>query len=513
MPTLGDLKNKWFIPMAGNSPDGVPQRRHTTDAGPNSLTISSDGNTVTPLIDGKSYMTEWHNRIAALAAAHTGELYHAGWRFEAVKTGGHTVAGDDALEDVRDASAAGVATIVMICRNVAVIKFNTHTVAWLRKHHVSTSCMDNRFPAGGSNHQKFAVHKNAPNAVAQLGSIDISKSRWDRPAHSSPDPDRDATYGKLTHDTGVLVEGPAVTDIEKSYRERWNDSTRIFGLNPLLPSQPLLTTPLSTPPGGGTQSIQVLRTYGITNTFFGYSWSPRGEFTVWAAYLHAIKAATTYIYIEDQYFLPFDWPPCYARTGTARDTDIIYQLGEAMKRGVHVIILTPSNAEDPTHMYQKYQRDIGVNYLSDIHTAGAAGEVVVSSLKSGSADVYVHSKLLIADDEYVAIGSTNVGQRSMTYDGELHIGIVDGANTFAKEFRKSLWAEHTGRTAAALDTFATAFGHWKTDTAASSGHLKPYPVDPRSVYPAREGSTPPPFGHATAIRKLIEPYAGPPGIR
>lgn len=513
MPTLDELKDRWFLKMTGNNPDGVPLRRHSEDAGENSLTVSTDGNTVSPLVDGETFMTRWHDRLALLTAAGAGELYQGNWRFEAVRPLGHTVAGNDALEDVRDAHAAGVETYVLTCRNAMVLVFNSISVAWLWSNGVWTSCMDNRFPAGGSNHQKFAVHKDAPNAVAQLGSIDISRTRWDTTAHLPVDPNRNPTFGAPTHDTGVFVEGPAVVDIERCYRERWNDSSRSFGMEPLLPPQPLITSALSSPAAGGSHSVQVLRTYGITNTLFGYSWSPRGEFTVWASYLNAIKMAGNYIYIEDQYFLPFDWPPCFSRTGAARDTDIIFQLGEAMKRGVNVIVLTPSNAEDSTHVYQKYQRDIGVNYLTGVRTAGALGEVVVSSLQNSGTAVYVHSKLMIVDDEFVAIGSTNVGQRSMTHDGELHIGVVDAANTFAKELRKTLWAEHTGRSTASLDNIATAFGHWKTDTAASSGHLQPYPVDPLAVFPATPGSTKPPRGHSRAIRILVDPYAGPAGIR
>src|SRR5262249_44469056 len=155
------------------------------------------------------------------------------------------------------------------------------------------------------------------------------------------------------------------------------------------------------------------------------------------SYLNAIKRASIYIYIEDQYFLPFDWPPCHTRpAGKARDTDLIYQLGKAIQRGVLVAVVTPSNAEDLYHMYQKYHRDLAVNHLLNIKTAGAAGDVVVASLKNDSFDIYVHSKLMIVDDELVLIGSTNVGQRSMTYDGELHLGVVDGANMFARDLRK-----------------------------------------------------------------------------
>ena len=513
MPTLEELKNRWFIPIGEGSGHGVPNRRHTEDAGINTLEVSTDGNLVTPLIDGSNFMREWHDRLTALTTGSGDrELFHANWRFEGVKTLGNSVSGNDALEDVDDAEAAGVATYVLTCRNAMVLVFNNPTIIWLRLHGVWTTCMDNRFPAGGSNHHKFAVHKSGSSAVAVLGSIDISKTRWDRPAHAPVDPDRHP-WGGPTHDTGVLLQGPAVVDVERSYRERWNDSTRTFGMEPLAPPQPLISTPLSAPAATGTHSVQVLRTYGITNTFFGYSWSPRGEFTVWASYLNAFARAERYLYIEDQYFLPFDWPPCFSRSGAARNTDLIYQLGEAMKRGVNVCILTPSNAEDSTHVFQKYQRDIGVNYLLSVRAAGSPGDVVVASLQNSGTDVYIHSKLLIADDEFVAIGSTNVGQRSMTHDGELHIGVVDGDNLFARELRKTLWAEHTSRSAASLDDPAAAFLQFKADTAASHGHLKPYPVDPLSVFPATPGSTPPPRGHARLIRNLVDPYAGPPGIR
>ncbi|HEY9037486.1 MAG TPA: phospholipase D-like domain-containing protein [Roseovarius sp.] len=511
MPTLTDLKNKWFLPMTGNNPDGVPQRRHSADAGPNTLSVSTDGNLVTPLIDGETYMQRWRDRLVALGGS--GEFMHGGWRFEEVKPDGETAATKNALEEVRDSNSAGSDTWVLICRNLLMQPFNRPTTSWLRGAGVSTTCMDARFPAGGSNHQKFALHKDVAAASAQLGSIDLSFSRWDTPVHAPANPDWHPTHGKQTHDTGAFVEGPAVGDIERCFRERWNDTTRSTGMQPLLPRQPLITSPIAAPASVGPHSVQVLRTYGITNRLFGYSWHATGEFTVWASYLNAIKRASTYIYIEDQYFLPFDWPPCFSRTGAARDTDIVFQLGEAMRRGVHVIVLTPSNDEDATHMFQKYQRDVGVNFLNAVRAGGSPGEVVVSSLQNGGTDVYVHSKLMIVDDEFVLIGSTNVGQRSMTHDGELHIGVVDDNDLFAKDLRKTLWAEHTGRPAGTLDPFPTAFTHWKADTAASGGHLRPYPVDPLSVFPAVAGSNAPPLTHSTTMRTVVDPYAGPAGIR
>jgi phosphatidylserine/phosphatidylglycerophosphate/cardiolipin synthase-like enzyme len=530
MPSLDELKARWFIPMDGSSPDGIPVRRHTDES---PLAVSTDGNNVSPLIDGQNYMHRWHTELESLHTSAVGECFHAAWRLEAVKTLGHTSSGNDALEDIDDADEAGVVLYPLLCRNLVSLPFNIVTVDWLRLHGVWTAVMDNRFPAGGSNHQKFAVFKDGTEARAVLGSIDISKTRWDTTSHLADDPDRNPAFGKPTHDTGVLVEGPAVADIELTFRERWNDSTRTLGLQPLLPSQPLITTPVTTPATGGSHSVQVLRTYGVTNTFFGYSWSPRGEFTVWASYLNAIKRATTLIYIEDQYFLPFDWPPCHTRgAGAARDTDLLYQLGEAIRRGARVGILVPSNAEDLWHGNQVYQRDIGLNYLNSVAMEPGAGSFLVTSLGtttsggssgSGGSDgdeeeivdvgIYVHSKLMIVDDEVVLIGSANVGQRSMTHDGELQIAVVDGDNQLAREFRKTLWAEHSERSAAIYDDPVSGFAEFVADVAASAGRLRPYPVDPLNIYPPTAASNAPPAGHDQKLRHVIDPYAGPAGVR
>src|SRR5262249_54407893 len=115
-------------------------------------------------------------------------------------------------------------------------------------------------------------------------------------------------------------------------------------------------------------------------------------------------------------------------------------------------------------------------------------------------------------DELVLIGSTNVGQRSMTYDGELHLGVVDGANMFARDLRKSLWAEHSGRPAGSLDDPAAAYALIKSDVVRSAGMLKPYPVDRNAVYPP-VNATQPPRGHGRFIREYVDPYAGPPELR
>jgi hypothetical protein len=90
----------------------------------------------------------------------------------------------------------------------------------------------------------------------------------------------------------------------------------------------------------------------------------------------------------------------------------------------------------------------------------------------------------------------------MTFDGELEVAIVDEAETFAREFRKQLWAEHLVRPAATLDDPNTAYATFKADVLASSGRVRPYTAAPA-------GSSPP-IGHAQTIRWVVDPYGGPP---
>ncbi|KAL4586048.1 hypothetical protein LXL04_010679 [Taraxacum kok-saghyz] len=78
------------------------------------------------------------------------------------------------------------------------------------------------------------------------------------------------------------------------------------------------------------------------------------------------------------------------------------------------------------------------------------------SRKSRRFMIYVHSKGMVVDDEYVIIGSANINQRSMegTRDTEIAMGAYQPHNTWARKhmdprgqiygYRMSLWAEHLG---------------------------------------------------------------------
>ncbi|WP_415884454.1 phospholipase D-like domain-containing protein [Neptuniibacter sp. QD34_54] len=56
-------------------------------------------------------------------------------------------------------------------------------------------------------------------------------------------------------------------------------------------------------------------------------------------------------------------------------------------------------------------------------------------------DIYIHSKLLVVDDEYFLLSSANINQRSMESDTEL--GIHGPRPKVAREFTDQLWNLHT----------------------------------------------------------------------
>jgi phosphatidylserine/phosphatidylglycerophosphate/cardiolipin synthase-like enzyme len=509
---LDDLKGRWFLDFSFPTSPFPPVSRYPGS----SHAPHTDGNLVTPLIDGQNFMRAWHDTIRGMTGSPGSEVYHLSWMLNAVRTLGESVPASNALQVLSDAHAGGVVIDILLSAHLLSRPVNEGSRNTLAGAGVNNVFIDGRFPTLGSAHQKVSVLKKpeANDVRAMLGSIDINTTRWDRMAHDPIDPERGVlvpggtmsgggsggssgvggTQGP-THDLGVEVRGPAVADVERTFRDRWLDPT-------MTPPLPPLSSGLSSPAPLGPQSVQVLHTYGITASPPGYSWAPTGDFTTWASYLNAIQQARRYIYIEDQYFIPFAFPPLFAGpAGTARDSDIYFQLGEAIKRGVKVVVLVPSNAEDPfpAGPVINHQRQLGVNFLASV-AASSPGDFIIASLANGATPVYVHAKLMLVDDELALVGTANVNQRSMANDSEIHLAVVESEGTFAHELRKALWQHHLEVPGRVLEHYFTACAVFKRQVAAGGGRVRPFST-------AAPGA--PPFGHEQIIAAL-DPYSGPP---
>lgn len=66
----------------------------------------------------------------------------------------------------------------------------------------------------------------------------------------------------------------------------------------------------------------------------------------------------------------------------------------------------------------------------------------------GKAMVYIHSKIIVADQDAAIVSSANLNGRSMEWDYEAGIYVRD--TPFADELRQRLWRYHLGENAAKL---------------------------------------------------------------
>ncbi len=82
-------------------------------------------------------------------------------------------------------------------------------------------------------------------------------------------------------------------------------------------------------------------------------------------------------------------------------------------------------------------------------------------------DVYIHAKLMIIDDTFMTVGSTNINSRSMETDPELNI--IHERHTISAPARRDLWTLHTkrrdggsfsGAEAFNKEGMADAYDHW-----------------------------------------------------
>jgi hypothetical protein len=437
-------------------------------------------------VDAEGYYNLLADRLDALLAGD--RVLFAGWRFSPEQLLRPTVAGSPGILDrLRKLRADGIV--------VRALLYGSHfSTLPVRRPRVPTlpskdnfdfrtglvdggaeAILDARVGHFGSHHQKCAVVQGAAEGpCAFVGGIDVCLDRWDNGAHVDPpvrqrEPD---FLGRISlpgwHDVQCAVFGPAVGQIWQSLVQRWNDPT---------PPSRIDATPVPIPqseaPGpptrSGTQAVQVLRTLTCKGV---YSFLPGGEFTVTAAYRKAIHRARHYIYIEDQYL----WP-----------SPLVDDLRDAAGRGVQLILVTA--------------RDFDAPGLKDAHEAlrTEALQRIVSAAPANvhcfhleqaarSAQIYVHAKLMIVDDQYVAAGSANLNFRSHTTDSELHLGVFDtdladgtmgGAphrvGVSVRDLRAQIWGEHLNEDPALHQDPLAGLARMPPP-GGQTGHLVSFPV-------------------------------------
>jgi phosphatidylserine/phosphatidylglycerophosphate/cardiolipin synthase-like enzyme/uncharacterized membrane protein YdjX (TVP38/TMEM64 family) len=285
---------------------------------------------------------------------------------------------------------------------------------------------DDRIPLGGSHHQKIVV---VDDQLAFCGGIDLTSHRWDTCAHRVDEPARVSGGEPYEpyHEVQAMATGPLASALATLARDRW----RALGEKPM-PRVKVSTEDLwpdNVTPDLTDVDVAIARTVPEVE-------SQTAIRECEALFLDSIAAATQSIYIESQYF-----------TNERLADALAARLGES--RGPEIIVVSPQDC----HGWLE-QKTMGVFRSAAFKKMIEADKhqrlrlVYPAASRSGDVATFIHSKVMVVDDELARIGSANFSRRSMAVDSECDLAIDAGGDRHIQEgirrIRDRLLAEHLG---------------------------------------------------------------------
>ncbi|EFJ30966.1 hypothetical protein SELMODRAFT_231070 [Selaginella moellendorffii] len=319
------------------------------------------------------------------------------------------------------------------------------------------------------------------------------------------------------HDIHARIEGPAAWDVLHNFEQRWRkqaskDANWLLELAQMRSIVPP-TVPACPGEDWNTWNVQLFRSIDAA-AVAGFPQDPAAagamglvsgkdniiDRSVHDAFIAAIRRAKDFIYIENQYFLgsSFAWES-HQNAGAHHlvpreialkivskiqagqpfrvyivipmwpegvpDSPQVMAILEMMVRSMEMMYRTIAPALFAKQLFDVDLRDYLSFYCLGNRERRAPGDYLpVESPEPGSSYklaqdhrrfmVYVHSKMMIVDDEYIIVGSANINQRSMDggRDTEIAMGAYQPYHTCLAQpprgqvhgFRMSLWYEHTG---------------------------------------------------------------------
>ncbi|KAE8694616.1 Phospholipase D gamma 3 [Hibiscus syriacus] len=327
---------------------------------------------------------------------------------------------------------------------------------------------------------------------------------------------------------------------------------------------PMTEIPYSSKDDPETWHVQVFRSID-SNSVKGFPDDPKDaikmnlvcgkniliDMSIHTAYVNAIRSAQRFIYIENQYFLgsSYNWDaqkdlgannlipmeialkiankirsnerfsayiliPMWPEgvTTSAPIQRILFWQHKTMQMMYDIIY----KALVETGLENRYEPQDFLNFFclgnreavdggnsTNARDPTASNTPQALAKKSRRFMIYIHSKGMIVDDEYVIIGSANINQRSMegTRDTEIAMGAYQPRHTGSSKrynphgqvygYRMSLWAEHIGALEESFErpesldcvrrVRSLGEQNWKQyiadEVTEMKGHLLKYPVE------------------------------------
>jgi cardiolipin synthase len=348
--------------------------------------------------------------------------------------------GRGSIFDVLDAAAArGVDVRVIFWRSAAVSKSNHFPGTrdqreWLEERKSLFGARWDALPDDHCHHQKsWLIDAGDAAEVAFVGGINLDHASVTDRAHAPKE------HGNV-HDVYLELHGPAATDVHHNFVQRWNEASeaaREDGSWPPSGDAGYLEFPSELSQAAGDVPVQISRTVQAgryrddTPTSGGKAFAIHGgEFSIYEQYIGAIDAARTSIYVEDQ---------------AIGSPNIVGHLKQALDRGVHVIFLLPGRCH-PAYAEARSQPALSPFFelVAGLDAYPSFSMAAIDSVEADGSphEIYVHAKIMLVDDAWLTIGSTNTADRSFRTDTELNASIWHPRT--ARDLRCDLFAEHTG---------------------------------------------------------------------
>jgi len=323
---------------------------------------------------------------------------------------------------------------------------------------------DSAHPFGCSHHEKIVI---IDDRLAVSGGIDLATRRWDTRAHLHVDArrrDPDETAHGPWHDVAIMVEGEAAEALSELGRERWRQS----GAKPLPPCAPQAESPWPGQLVAEFNDVEI----GIARTRAEYGGLPEIR-EVEALFLEQIARVRRFIYVESQYFASRRIAEAIASRLDEPDPPEIVMINPLSSEGW--LEQTAMDGARVRLCHALAERDHARRFR------------VYVPVTSGGTPIYVHSKLLIVDDEIVRVGSANMNNRSMGMDSEADV-FIDAARPgnghivpAITRLRHSLLAEHCGMKIPKVAELLDLYGSMAAliDAAPRQGkRLEPFALRP-----------------------------------
>jgi phosphatidylserine/phosphatidylglycerophosphate/cardiolipin synthase-like enzyme len=297
--------------------------------------------------------------------------------------------------------------------------------------------LDRNHPVYAAQHQKVVC---LDGKVAFVGGIDLTVMRWDTSGHTPSDPHRhlpdDLPYVPV-HDLQMAVDGDAAQAVCGVAAERWLAATGEQLSNLVCESDPW---PEELVPDFRGTPVAIARTAS--------GWAEIEKCReIEALNLDALRSAQETIYIETQYLAEsriVDVLAAHLRNDAGPEVVVL------VTRATHGALEKWIMGGNRNRMIRKLRRADRFDRFRVFYPKVRE--------RDAECEILIHSKLVIVDNKFIRIGSSNMNRRSMGLDAECDLAIEaidDEASEKIVEIRNRLVAEHVGTTseevAAAVD--------------------------------------------------------------